>query len=110
MKIIQVLLILVISTGANAGQWIVDENPADIIEMGGQNMGYPKGIFFVNNNNFPNPDNCKYSQFVHFSEDYLIDRVLSAALYTQSSGRKMAYYINGCNGDYIHAHAFQIVD
>lgn len=104
------LFLIFFSVNSFAGEWILGAQPADEIEIAGEQMGYPKGLYFVNEAGYENPDKCPSNQFIQITEDFLIDRALSAAMYAQASGRKMKFYVSGCSGNYMKGHAFQLVD
>jgi hypothetical protein len=109
MRKIFLLAIVFLSSKTVAGEWVTLE-PENLLQYEVAQQGAlsfaNEGFYIKHKTKFTTSLTCAKKEFVVFTDPKMIDRALSSLMFAISTNKKMSFYVNGCNNEYIHAKAF----
>lgn len=95
-----------------AGEWLelkpTDLRQIEIAQEGALSFA-SEGVYFVHNGEYPTTLSCSKKAYVVITDQKLIDRSYSGALFAIASGKTLKFYVDGCDNGYIHAKIFMLL-
>ena len=103
------IILLAITTFANAGEW-VELTPANFGELQILDNSFSfadEGVYIKHLTEYPYSSNvnCSKKQFVAFVEPKLADQALSVVMMARATSKTVRFYVDGCTRDYPKAHS-----